>query len=240
MLNSKKCGRKRKNKPHSYLVVGCGYFGSRAVLRLLGKDPGSKIVVVDKSRKALRKVAHLSVETIVYDGLRYLKCAISAKAAPTKAKYCPVDFVIPAVPFHLAFEFILSQLKSFGAKRKRVPALPGLPNCMAGKSGDIYSSFSDFLCPEDCPEPSRYCTVTGKRREKSLYEILKNLQGPFESKVIRSEQLGPGVGGFSLKALLDLIKDLGSKRNSGRAFLISTACRCHGVTSGLSFGLRAS
>jgi hypothetical protein len=239
MLNSKECGRKKKDKSRSYVVIGCGHFGSRAVFALLRKDPDSTIIVVDKSPKAIRKVAHLRVETVVGDGLGYLKRVFRAKAVPPKAGQeagChPVDYVIPAVPFHLAFEFILSQLRPSGAERRKTPRLLELPNPVMGKNGDLYSSIADFLCPQDCPEPARYCTVTGKRRGKPLYEILTNLRGPFESKVIRSEQLGAGVGGFHLKALLLLIEDLKSKRDCGRAFLISTACRCHGVTTCLSF-----
>jgi hypothetical protein len=146
-----------------------------------------------------------------------------------------VDYLIPAVPLHLAFEFILFQLKPFGGKRGKIPTLPNLPNPMMGKTGDLYTSLSDFLCSDDCPEPARYCTATGKRREKPLYQILKDLKGPFELKVIRSYQLTPGVGGFRSKALLDLLEDIKRKKNSGKSILVSTASRCHGVTSALSF-----
>jgi hypothetical protein len=106
---------------------------------------------------------------------------------------------------------------------------------MMGKTGDLYTSLSDFLCSEDCPEPARYCTATGRRREKPLYHILKDLKGPFESTVVRSLQLGPGIGGFRPKTLLDLPEDIKKNKRSGRAVLVSTASRCHGVTSALSF-----
>ena len=106
---------------------------------------------------------------------------------------------------------------------------------MIGKTGDLYTSLANFLCPEDCPEPSQYCTVTGKRRPKPLYKILMDLYGPFESRVIRSQQLGPGVGGFKPEVLIDLVEDTQKRRDTDRLILISTACRCHGVTSALSF-----
>ena len=41
----------------SYLIIGCGYFGSRAVERLLKKDLRSRITVVDKNKQALRKIS---------------------------------------------------------------------------------------------------------------------------------------------------------------------------------------
>jgi hypothetical protein len=214
-------------KVSSYLIIGCGHFGSRAAEQLLKKEPHSKIIAVDKNPTALKKLSHLSIETIMDDGLSRLNQFLSG--GPT------VSYIIPSVPFHLAFEFILLRLKSFGARRTRVPSLSGLPNPVKGKTGDLYTSLADFLCSEDCAEPSRYCTVTRKKREKPLYEILEDLKGPFESRVIISRPLAIGVGGFGPKALLTLLEDLKKKKNFHQLILISTASRCHGVTSALSF-----
>jgi hypothetical protein len=214
-------------KPLSYVIIGSGHFGSRAAEQLHKKDPHSKIIAVDKNPRALKKLSHLSIETIIDDGLSCLNQLLSEGRA--------VHYIIPSVPFHLAFEFILLRLKPFGARRRKVPFLSGLPNPATGKTGDFYTSFADFLCPEDCPEPSRYCTVTRKKREKPLYEILKDLKGPFQSRVIISQPLAIGVGGFEPKVLLTLLEDIKKKKNSHQRVLISTASRCHGVTSTLSF-----
>jgi hypothetical protein len=211
----------------SYLIIGCGHFGSRAAKQLLKKKSHPKIVAVDKSPEAVQKLFHLPLETVVCEGLSYLKESLSEGRK--------VDTIIPAVPFHLAYEFILLRLKPSGAKRVKVPSLSALPNPVKGKTGDLYTSLADFRCPEDCPGPARYCTVTRMRREKPLYQILKYLQGPFESKVIISQQLSPGVGGYRLKALLALSGEIEEQKNSHRIILISTASRCHAVTSALSF-----
>ena len=216
-----------KGNPHTYLIIGCGHFGSRAAKKLFQKDPRSKIIIIDKNKKALQKVSRLPIETIISDGIIYLSQLLSEGRK--------ADYIIPAVPLHLAFEFILFQLKPLGGKRRKVPPLSGLPNSMMGKTGDLYTSLANFLCSEDCPEPAQYCTITKKRRPKPLYQILKDIEGPFESRVIRSLQLGPGIGGFQPKALLDLLEDIKRKKNSGRSILVSTASRCHGVTSALSF-----
>lgn len=216
-------------KPRSYLIIGCGHFGSRAAGELLKKNPLSKITVIDKSSRALRKVSALPVETALSDGRspldRFLPEGLS------------VDYIIPAVPFHLAFEFILLRLRALGARRGKVSTPPSLPNPISGKKGDLYTSFANFLCPEDCPEPARHCTVTGKRRPKPLYKMLMELHGPFDSKVIRSEQLGPGVGGFRRVVLLEALMEIKQRVMSHPSglILISTACRCHGVTSALSW-----
>ncbi len=213
--------------PPSYLIVGCGHFGSLAAEKLIIKTPRSKIIMVDRNKKAFKKVSHLPIQTILSDGRLYLESILS------KGKI--VDFIIPAAPFHLAFEFILSQVRRFDGKKRKVPSLLELPNSMRGKTGDLYTSLADFLCPEDCPEPYQYCTVTRKRHRKPLYKILMDLSGPFESKVIRSRQLGRGVGGIRPQVLFDLLEDIKRRADSHRLILISTACRCHGVTSALSF-----
>ena len=213
--------------PPSYLIIGCGHFGSRAAEQLLKKKLGSKIVVVDRDKAALKKVSSLSVESVVSDGLLYLDRSLSEDKT--------FNYIIPAIPSHLAFEFILLRLKRFGTRRAKVPPIPGLPNPILAKTGDLYTSLADFLCPIDCPEPSRYCTVTRKSREKPLYKILAELTGPFESKVIRSQQLGLGAGGYRPEVLLSLFDDIKNKKDRNHSILISTACRCHGVTSALSF-----
>jgi hypothetical protein len=211
----------------SYLIIGCGHFGRRAVLKLLQKDPAVEITVVDQYKKQIQKIFHLPIKSIVCDGQTYLEQFFSEGGF--------TDYIIPAVPYHLAFEFILSSLKPLGVKRVKVPTLHGLPNPMMGKTGDLYTSLADFLCPEDCPEPPQFCTVTRKRRSRLLYKILMDLKGPFDSIVIRSQQLGLGVGGYRPEELLDLRSQMKRRKDSNRLHLISTACRCHGVISALSF-----
>jgi hypothetical protein len=213
--------------PPSYLIIGCGHFGSRAAEQLLKKNLRSKIVVVDREKNTLKKISSLSVGTVVSDGLLYLDHSLSEDQT--------FNYIIPAIPSHLAFEFILSRLRRFGERRGKVPPLSGLPSPVKGKKGDLYTSLADFLCPGDCPGPSPNCTVTRRRHDKPLYQILQDLQGPFESKVIISEQLLPGVGGFRLKALLALLEDVKNLKNAFPLVLISTASSCHGVTSALSF-----
>ncbi len=213
--------------PPSYLIIGCGHFGSRAAEQLVKKNLRSKIVVVDRNKNALKKASSLSVGTVVSDGLPYLDQSLSEDQTFT--------YIIPAIPSHFAFEFILLRLKRFGARRAKLPSLPGLPNPVKGKTGDLYTSLADFLCPEDCPGPSPYCTVTRRRREKALYQILKNLKGSFESKVIISEQLLPGVGGFRLNGLLALLEAVQKLENSASLVLVSTASSCHAVTSALIY-----
>jgi hypothetical protein len=211
----------------SYLIIGSGHFGRQAVLRLLQKDLHAVVTAVDRTKSRLQEISQLPIKTVVCDGQSFLRQFLLNRE--------PIDYIIPAVPYHLAFEYILSCLNPLGAKRTEIPPLQGLPNPMRGKTGDLYTSLADFLCPDNCPEPSQYCTVTGKKRSEPLFEILSGLKEPLDSNVIRSRQLGLGVGGFRPEALVNLIERIKKRRGSNRPFLISTACRCHGVTSALSF-----
>lgn len=215
------------NESSSYMIVGCGHFGGRAVEKIFKKLPHCEITVVDKKKRPLQKISRLPVKTVLGDGLLILNQSLAKRLLP--------DYIIPAVPFHLAFEFILSQLTPWEGKRRSVPPLTGVPNPMRGKRGELFTSIAHFLCPEDCPEPAQYCTVTKERRQNPLFQILKDLQGPFESKVIRSKQLGLGVGGYSFHSLLKMVEEIKRRKDTNQLFLISTACRCHGVTSALSF-----
>ena len=212
-------------QPSVYLIIGCGRFGRRAVQALAQDHPSAKIFVVDHRKETFRNVSRLDVETLQGEAVRRLDQILSSNQR--------VDYIIPAVPFHLAFEFLLSKLKPLGARREEIPPLGRLPNAMRGKTGDVYVSFADFLCPEDCNEPTR-CTVTGRKRESPLFKVLADLSGSFDLRVIRSRQLAPGVGGFRTLDLLRLLKELERQRVWDRPFLISTACRCHGVISAFS------
>ncbi len=214
-------------KISSYLILGGGHFGRLAVKRLLQGNPQSNILIVDQQAKPLEAFVSLPVKVSLGDGISELDRLLKMEH--------PFDYVIPCIPFHVAFECLLHKLKPQGARRSSLPSLSELPNALVGENGDLYTSLADFLCPEDCSEPSRYCTVTGKKREKPLYQILADAFQSYESRVIQSQQLAPGVGGFPARTLSIVLEHLQVLGMSGRPVLISTACRCHGVTSALSF-----
>ena len=91
-------------------------------------------------------------------------------------------------------------------------------------------SYADFRCPDDCPEPSDHCTVTGKKRGKPLYKLLGDIALPgFRVHVIRSRQLAPGIGGYSIGDLEGLRERVEGGGNS--KWLVGTACKCHGIIS---------
>ncbi len=95
----------------------------------------------------------------------------------------------------------------------------------------MYVSHADFYCPEDCAEPRDICTVTQEPRKRNMFELLGEVDlPPFQSLVIRSRQLGPGIGGYRPERLLELLSLV---NQAAGPLLVSTACRCHGVITAM-------
>jgi hypothetical protein len=212
-------------KSLAYLIIGCGHFGSRAARKFLEENSRARVTLIDKNARAFEAISSWPAEMLEGEAIPVLSQLLSSGQT--------YDFIIPAIPFHVAFEFVLSKLAPQGMRRAEVPASLPLPNATRGKTGDVYTTLARFTCPENCIEPAR-CTVTGRRRERPLFKALADLSGDFDLRVIRSRQLAPGMGGFRTSDLLRLLKDLEGREASDRPFLISTACCCHGVISALS------
>jgi hypothetical protein len=102
-----------------------------------------------------------------------------------------------------------------------------VPNPYRMNSRTLYTSFATFVCPDVCNEPDDLCTHTGKPRPGDLSFNLSQIQTPgFVMALIRSWQLAPGVGGYTVGALMEMARRI--KSNPGR-YLVATSCRCHGV-----------
>lgn len=203
-------------------IIGAGKFGRRAVKTLAREKGGRAVTVVDRDALSLAEAAALGCTTIAADGIGFLHENLGAAAEGPGP-----DWIIPAVPVHLAWEWLRLELP--GLERVPLPpgAASGLPNAMRGETGDLYVSHADFLCPPNCNEPDEICTKTREPRKPDLFRLLREagLSG-IHTLVIQSRQLGPGVGGYRPRALLDLAADLRSWQGP---FAVATACRCHGV-----------
>jgi hypothetical protein len=204
-------------------IIGSGRFGRLALQRLTSARGSRAFTLVDPDPAQLRSAEGPAAETVVSDGVAFLVERLERTGGP--------DWIIPAVPVHLAAEWCLSRL---GPERvRRIDLPPGiesrLAHPMTGPSGDIYVSHADFICPDDCPEPAGHCTVTQQPRKPNMFDQLADISVPGgRSLVLRSHQLGPGVGGYRPEALLHLLDQLGSVNGP---VLVSTACRCHGVVT---------
>jgi hypothetical protein len=206
-------------------IIGVGQFGWLAVQTLANEHPHAHLVLVDPVESNLLRAAGPNRSLEVTDGVAYTeKNLTSAVDGP--------DWIIPALPIHLAAEWCLRRQ----GPRLRRYAVPNaidahIPNPVRSLDANVYTSHAVFRCPENCSEPANVCSVTAQPRKRNMYEILGDLQMPsFETLVVRSHQLGPGIGGYRPEQLLALNRRLDKVRGG---ILLSTACRCHGVITGL-------
>jgi glycine/D-amino acid oxidase-like deaminating enzyme len=218
---------KLKNK--AIIIIGAGHFGQRAAA-LLNSVPHTSLWIVERDLGKLKKMGRVGAKRIAEDGIRFLAKHFSHLA--------PSTFIVPAVPVHLAFEWLRTYINEGGTVTQvPVPRSFGLrlPHTWEGSGGSLLASYSDFRCPDDCLEPASRCTVTGKARGIPLYRLLAEAEPRgFRTHVIRSRQLAPGVGGYRVEDLREL---LGKVSEAGKGkWLVATACNCHGVVTGLKIG----
>jgi len=207
-------------------IIGLGRFGLHAVRYLSKKNKDIQFVLVDPVEANLMQAAGPNRTLELSDGVVFLEGNLGIDEGP--------DWIIPALPIHLAAEWCLVKQKSERFRRVPLPAeiKPLLPNPMEASNGDIYVSHADFRCPGDCAEPRDICTVTRKPRKRNMFEVLTDVKMPaFQSLVIRSHQLGPGIGGYRPVMLFELLERV---KQAGSTLLVSTACRCHGIVTGMA------
>ncbi len=212
--------------PRRICIVGAGHFGYMAVQRLTRRFPEASFLVVDQRRDKLNRIGE------------DFKVAVSSEDTLSFFHNTWVDertWIIPAVPIHFAFQWLLHELNKTGsAEAQPVPAAVArqVPNPYRAPSGSLCGSFATFICPDTCNEPDEICTHTKGPRPGNLFEELAKISVPyFDVLVIRSWQLAPGVGGYP-RASLKEVRDRIAGRREGR-YLIATSCRCHGVIDGL-------
>lgn len=205
------------------LVAGAGHFGARACRELRARHPHWRIVVADSDPSRLEPLVSENTEVRRADAVELLEEFLEKES---------LRWVIPAVPFHLVHAWLMRVLsRGKEVKRASLPPDLGVPNPIPGAQGDLYTSYATFRCPEHCSEPRGRCTVTGERRPVALFELLKHLRVGTHTVVgIRSYQLAPGVGGLRRGDLVGLLQ---KAREAMGPLIVFTACRCHGVLSGL-------
>jgi len=210
-------------------IIGGGKFGQRAGAELREKHPDASILIVEKNVATCRVLKHKPFDILCMDGIDYLTSHLNETDTP--------NWIIPAAPLHVAYQWICRQ-----------PALKGhvihvetpnhilsmLPHPIKGKTGDVYMSLAGFICPDNCLEPEDICTFTKEKRPYNLFEKLMNIdEKGYMSLVVQSRQMVPGVGGYKPEVLLETLLTI--RQHPKSKFLLSTACRCHGVMSAFSF-----
>lgn len=208
----------------TFLICGAGQFGSRASY-YLAQDPKNNLTIIDHDPEKLNQIRELSVKKIQADVIDYL--------TRQQSSLKPDSIIIPAVPFHLAFKWLMAMIqKDYIFHRLDISPeiLSKLPHPGHSSDREIICSYADFICPADCIEPEDFCTITGRKRGTPLFELIAGIKSDeLQTEVIRSRQIGPGIGGYCLGELLAL-KERIVQGKTGK-WLIGTACRCHGILS---------
>jgi len=197
------------------LILGAGAFGRRAQASL--QKAYTEITMVDREQAALDRLAGSDARLVRREAAAFL-------AGSESADY---DWIIPALPVHLALEWLRQRLLYNGVICRKLPIPSDLkmPNPY-NRDGTLYTSVFGHLCPQDCPEPPEFCYLTGERRQP-LFELLSELSVPgCTVEVVRSHQLGPGVGGIRPESLQKLYETAVAVRGK---ILVATVCSCHGV-----------
>jgi hypothetical protein len=206
-------------------IVGAGRFGSRAA-RLLSHDPDTPVFIMDTDENRLSRLRGLPLKRIPCDGIYFL--------AKNFNFLNPTNTVVPAIPVHLAFEWLKRYLaEEYQVEKIKLPKgiESFLPHTWPGSEGSLLASYADFICPDDCPEPD-CCSVTGERRERPLHDLLSQLEViGFRNYVIRSHQLAPGLGGYRIAELTKTAQAV--TRGKMGKWLLSTSCKCHGILTAL-------
>lgn len=207
--------------------MGAGNFGLKAVRRISRLYPAVRVTVVDlKSNIADPVVADGGVAHVRGDAVQFLEKELKQKGGP--------DWIIPAVPFHAACQWIkrtLSSSRPVGEVDVPLKLLDLLPHSLQGDNGELYCSIADFRCPDNCSEPLGRCQATQRKRPYLLYERLASIElKPFKSVVVKSRQLCPGAGGYRPA---DLFRALEAVRRYRGPVLLSTSCKCHAVLNAL-------
>jgi hypothetical protein len=213
------------SSPDYAWIAGAGAFGKKAGQTLVQRHDPKTILIVDHDETALAEVADTKIMTVQAEATDFLVQNLLNADSP--------QWIIPCVPFHLAWEWLSRRL---GPKAKPLPVpetcLPGLPNPWPTQRGGYTVSYADFICPPDCPEPRDTCTYTGRPRPGLLYEEIERLSVPgYETMVLKSHQMAPGLGGYRSGELLDLEE---KALALGGNLIIATACKCHGVLNALA------
>jgi hypothetical protein len=164
----------------------------------------------------------VDVESVAGDAVDYMCDTLGRGMDP--------DWIVPAVPVHVLWEFVRNRLRD-AVTLEALPPDPELtdtlPNVMTGEGHAIYTSIADFLCPDNCHEPADCCTYTGEPRPLDMHATLTNVgSGQFAPVVVQSRQLAPGVGGYRPAALEDSVLEV---KSAARRILLATVCRCHAV-----------
>jgi len=202
-----------------YVIAGYGRFGRLALSRLKEAFPETRALIIENNRDKLDGEFPLETTLIQSDAVAFLLNSDLPE---------PDDFILPMVPFHLAAAYMTAGLPNTCEIELPNQIAHATPNPIRINVSNLLASRADFLCPDNCPE-GETCTVTGRINEP-LYSSLASIILPgFSVLVQRSYQILPGVGGYPVRDLTQLLNRVSRGRH-----LVVTSCKCHAVITAIN------
>lgn len=202
-----------------FILVGFGKFGRLAFDRLKTRFSSADFIIVDP---ILNLDSSLSNERIqLFPG------NWGAFLADCHELLDP-DLIVPVAPSNIAVTYILvSKPETEPTDLPKEVAL-NFQNFSFVDRSTMWMSHANFMCPDDCEEEET-CAITGTRRTPMFNKIQDISVSGFQTLVIRSSQVLPGVGAYTFHDLRLICESV----VPGKNYLIATSCKCHAIMSAI-------
>ena len=228
------------------VVAGGGHFGVRAAKH--AKESHARVAIVDINPKCAAAEyadrtlwAHEKRALDIPKGSAVLFIQDAVDFILDLLRLTTPDYIVPAVPGHLAGRVVEKCLKSKGfcpssassAARRIASALPqGIVLNTNEANGIIVTSYMqrDLVCKVPCSQPGDRCPTTGRVKAGPMHHVLsKALVGNVDlSRVLVSRLVSSEAGCFRGADLASLLADAGHF-NPPYTLAVATSCECHGV-----------
>jgi len=228
------------------VVAGGGHFGVRAAKH--AKESHARVAIVDINPKCAAAEyadrtlwAHEKRALDIPKGSAVLFIQDAVDFILDLLRLTTPDYIVPAVPGHLAGRVVEKCLKCKGfcpssassAARRIASALPqGIVLNTDEANGIIVTSYMqrDLVCRVPCSQPGDRCPTTGRVKAGPMHHVLsKALVGNVDlSRVLVSRLVSSEAGCFRGADLASFLADAGHF-NPPYTLAIATSCECHGV-----------
>jgi hypothetical protein len=207
------------------LIIGGGKYGCNAAEFLRQKRKSFVVVDVDSNCLAVQKFALKSSNRIGLEG-EYFVIGGLPKALELIESLKP-EYVFPTAPVHIVADMAKVKFNLSTWNETINCILPNLPEVVvlhAGRGKLILSFNRDNECLDNCPMPE-ICPSSGIKKPCTMTRLMR-FASP-DAFILTSYSMAPGMGALKGSEITNFFK----WAQTQDAFVVGTACDCHGVFS---------